>query len=189
MRRVLFAAALLLAAAVPASAQEAGQAGLTIGFPGSIGFIWHASDTIAIRPDCSFTHASSESGSEVVSTGDQWGVGFGVSANFYVGKIADNVRTYVTPRFAYNRTSTENATNTTSAVASKSHANNYQYAGAFGVQHTPTRRFSVFGEAGVQYTRGDSEFTATGPFVASSGRSTNSNFGTRAGVGLVLYFR
>ena len=190
MRRILFTAALLLAAAVPASAQEAGQAGLTIGFPGSIGILWHVSDAVAIRPDFSFAHNSSESGSQFTSTSEAWIAGFGVSAHFYVGKIADHIRTYVTPRFGFTRTTTDSNT-AGASYDSKSHTNNYQYAGSFGVQYTPTRRFGMYGEAGVQYTRAESTFTADTalPIVFASGKSTNSTFSTRAGVGLVLYFK
>lgn len=186
MKRALFVLLVLLVS-IPAAAQESGQTGLAVGSPGSIGIIWHASDAIAIRPDFSFSHTHSESGTPSGSKSDSWGVGFGASALFYTGKIRDNVRTYVTPRFAYARTNVDSsASNVT--LSARSHLNTYQYSGSFGIQFTPTRRFSVYGETGIQYATGESVFTTSGSGISSTGKSTNSTFGSRSGIGVVLYF-
>lgn len=188
MKRVLFVLAILLSASRPAAAQESGQAGLSIGFPGSIGIMWHASDAIALRPDFSLTRTESKSESPSTLKTSSWGLGFGVSALIYTGKVRDNVRTYFTPRFAYTRTNVDSEPSAPS-LSSGSHANSYQYSGSFGVQYSPTRRFGVYGEAGVQYGRTTSTFTATTqPGFSSSGKTTGYTFGTRAGVGAILYF-
>lgn len=61
MKRVLFTVAVLLCASLPAAAQESGQVGVAMGYPGSIGIIWHASERMAIRPDFNVAQTSSES--------------------------------------------------------------------------------------------------------------------------------
>jgi hypothetical protein len=57
-------------------------------------------------------------------------------------------------------------------------------AGSVGVQYSPNRRFSVFGELGLDYTSSESS--------SSSPTSTNlevSTFGLRSGVGIIWYFK
>jgi hypothetical protein len=53
MRTVRFAAALAAALGIPAAAgaQDTPRAGLVIAYPAAVGILWHASDTIAIRPE------------------------------------------------------------------------------------------------------------------------------------------
>jgi len=187
MTRRLCILALLLCVSRPLLAQEAGQTGLSIGFPGSIGVIWHTSDAVALRPDFTFSHSSSRNGTIDGLETTAWGFGAGVSALFYTGTVHDNVRTYVSPRFGYSRTNSKNS-QTIASLASRAHGNGYQYSGSFGVQYTPVRRFGVYGEAGIQYSRSDSEFTSGGGSLNPSGKSTGSGLGTRAGVGLVWYF-
>jgi opacity protein-like surface antigen len=188
MKRALFAVAVLLFP-IPAAAQESGQAGLAIGFPGSIGIIWHASGAVAVRPDFSFSRTESESGLPSGLETSSWALGVAASALFYTGKVRDDVRTYFSPRFGYTRT-TVDSNPTVASLTSGSHANSYQYSGSFGVQYSPTRRFSVYGEAGLAYARSESTFTSTStvPGFSASGRTTSSSFGTRAGIGAVLYF-
>jgi hypothetical protein len=189
MKRIIFLLA-ALSCSIPATAQEPGQVGLSIGFPGSIGVVWHASDSLAIRPDFSFNHTSSESGSPASLNTSSWSYGFGVSALFYVGKVHDNVRAYLAPRFGYVRTNADTEP-TSYTVSSGSHSNSYVYTGSAGVQYSPVRRFSVYGEAGIQYSDSASTFEAntTVPDVIARGKSTSSSFGTRAGVGIVWYFK
>ncbi len=188
MTRRLCMFALLLCVSHPVLAQEAGQSGLAIGFPGSIGIIWHTSDAVALRPDFTFSHSSSQNAAIDGLDTTSWTFGAGVSALFYTGTVHENVRTYFSPRFGYSRGNSDNNPGITS-VASSSHSNAYQYSGSFGVQYTPVRRFGVYGEAGIQYARSDSEFTSgSGGSLNASGKSTGSGIGTRAGVGLVWYF-
>lgn len=197
MKRACFVVALLMLA-IPARAQEAGQIGLGIGIPGSIGIIWHISDGIAVRPDFSFSHTHSEADTVGGTEADSSGYGFGASMLFYTGKIRDDVRLYVAPRFAYARTNSKTETPgimldgvsiVNTGYVTKGHQNGYTYAGAFGVQFTPTRRFSVFGEAGLQYSDVDSTHTTTAPVTIAEGTSSNSQFGTRTSVGVIFYFK
>src|SRR5260221_1172023 len=67
------------------------KAGVAIGYPGGIGILWHATDGVAIRPDFSFLHNSSEG-----SSGSAGGVN--LSVLFYL-KNTDHRGTYVSPRF------------------------------------------------------------------------------------------
>jgi opacity protein-like surface antigen len=184
MQRVPLVVVLLLFS-IPAAAQEPGKVGVAMGFPGSIGIIWHLTDTVAVRPDFSFARTSSESESSTLKS-HSWNLGTGVSALFYVGKLRENVRTYVSPRFAYSRTHTGSEPREV-VLNSGTNGNSYQYAGSFGVQYAPSSGFSVYGEAGIAYVRSDSTFTSTVISGVVTGKSTNSTFGTCAGVGVVLY--
>ena len=59
---MVVAGALWLAAA-PAAAQEKGNVGITMGFPASVGLLWHATEKIAVRPDApASARASAPSG-------------------------------------------------------------------------------------------------------------------------------
>lgn len=191
MQRVsCVAAAILLLASVPATGQETGQAGLVTGYPANIGVIWHASDRVAIRPDVSLSHSSSESkssGSTVLSSSG-WAAGFDVAALFYMSK-SDNLRTYCSPQFGYAHTTSNNEPST-GIARSESSGNTYAVAGSFGVQYSATHRFSVFGEFGVSYRTGNSTFTSSASQGAvATGKTTTHAFGTRTAVGIVLYFK
>ena len=50
----------LLLACGTARAQDTGKAGVTLAYPASIGVIWHAGDNVAIRPDFTFSHSSTD---------------------------------------------------------------------------------------------------------------------------------
>src|SRR5262245_59073704 len=99
----------LLAHAAPAVAQDKGQFGLSMGFPVSLGVIWHVSDSIAIRPEFTFTTTSTETETgpidsrqpvTITTDSDASTVGAAIGALFYVAKW-DNIRAYVSPRFQF----------------------------------------------------------------------------------------
>lgn len=188
MKRVLRTVAVLLFVSLPAAAQESGQVGVAMGYPGSIGIIWHASDRMAIRPDFNLTKTTSEntggfSGSKV----DGWALGFGLSALIYTGK-KDNLRTYFSPRFAYGRSSTD-SDSSSSTSSSETTANSYTFSGSFGAQYSLSRRFSVYGEAGLLYSRNDATFKSSALLSGvTTGTTTSHGFGTRGAVGVVVYF-
>lgn len=182
-----------------AGAQDRGQVGITMGYPASIGIIWHMTDGVALRPELSFARSSSESTTTATLTtfppgtytttsqttsNTSWQVAVGVSALFYVGKW-DALRTYVSPRIAYSRTSftSSNSTITPLLGPSDTIGSSYFAAGSFGAQYSLAKRFGVFGEVGAGYTRGK---TSSGTLGRSESR-TNS-FGTRSGAGVILYF-
>ena len=136
-RLLILAAGLFFAASGTSGAQETGKAGITIAYPASIGVIWHATDTVAIRPVFTFAHNSSETEpSTAESDSSVFGLDLGVL--FYLKKY-DTVRTYVSPRFTYQRmnTTTTSGSTQTTLPEIESTANTTGGAGTFGA-YTPT---------------------------------------------------
>jgi hypothetical protein len=175
-RFVMAILAMMVLLARPSSAQETGRVGLTMAFPAAVGIIWHATDGLALRPDFTFSQSSSGGASLTASSAS---VGLGVSALFYVRKW-DNLRAYLSPRFGYQRSS---FTYPGSAPASVS-TNTYSGSGSFGAEYLLHRRFAVFAETGLIYSHLNSDAAASGLSLDSSSHT----WGTRAGVGAILYF-
>jgi hypothetical protein len=187
---VTFSAAVL--AAHPVAAQDPPRVGLVMAFPAAIGVVWNVSDRVTVRPEAMFVRSSSEStftlstlGTTTASlvTTDSWQVGAGASALFYLGK-PDALRTYVTPRFAYTRSNSSSPTIPGISLADTV-ASNYLVSGSFGAQFAVGRRFGVFGETGLAYTR--SRASAPGSSIARPD-TTSTSVGLRGGAGVVLYF-
>ena len=173
-RQPLWILAFLLLVAVRANAQEKGQKGLVIAYPTSVGFIWNVTDRIAVRPDVTFTKSASVT--PPTPSVDSYSFETGFSALFFVKKWQD-VSAYVTPRFAYSRSKTTN-----SGLAGGSAVIwSYPASASFGVQYSVNQRFSVFGEAGLEYSR----LHNSSPFVLF--RTTN-NWKSKSGVGVNFYF-
>ena len=188
----LLALSLIVLACPAANAQDKGQTGLTIAFPASVGFVWHVSDRVALRPDVSFSFSNSSTDAPPLSSSvDGSSFGVGLSGLFYVGKW-EKLRAYITPRFSYARINTEVSTAVVppfpagvTYVLNSPSANTtsiYGVSGSFGAQYSLSSKFGVFGEAGLGY----SDQRSTTSFSASSGWT--HTFGTRAGVGLIFYF-
>src|SRR5262245_39148814 len=98
---VLLIASLLCARSV--SAQDAGSVGVTMGYPGSVGVLWNVTEGVALRPELSFSHLSTDTETSplgVVASNDGNTVSAGLSALFYVAKW-DMLRIYLVPRYAY----------------------------------------------------------------------------------------
>lgn len=205
MRVISFAIIIMIltiGVAVDAAAQETGQVGVTMGYPASIGVIWHLSDRIAIRPEVSAQQISTTSTSVITSyvgfgsnattvttttqsTSDQWTIGVGASGLIYLQRW-EALRTYVSPRFAYTR-STSSSTSSSSlaggAGTTEFTSNAYFVSGSFGAQYSLARRFGVYGELGLGYTHQSTENT-----FAAAGSNTAHTIGTRSGVGAIFYF-
>jgi hypothetical protein len=196
----------LALSARPCAAQEPARVGLTMGYPASVGVIWHASDAVALRPELSFTHAWTDSTNALpvltsTSTSESTGIGVGVSGLLYARKW-DALRAYVSPRLAYSRSTGSTTsgdlvggvpvipvTPGTPALPSlptvSTTISSYLIAGSFGAEYSLARRFALFGEVGYGYSRTSSS-SATGG-VATLKLTTNAT-GTRTGVGVILYF-
>jgi Outer membrane protein beta-barrel domain len=153
-----------------AGAQEHGKVGVTMGYPASIGVIFHATDKVAIRPELSFAKNTTDS---TTLNSDNWIIGTGVSALFYLASH-EHVHTYVSPRFTYTRSST-------SIQSSDTTSTSWGAIGSFGAQYSPTPKFSVFGEVGIGYTRQTTKSGVSG--LELKGNSV----GTRTGVGIIFY--
>jgi hypothetical protein len=176
VRLLTFGSALALATPLVAGAQDAGKTGLTMGYPTGIGLIWHASDSLAIRPSFSFGHSSNDS----PTSSSGWSTGIDVSALFYVRKY-DNVRTYVSPRFSFAR-STATVTSTQSSITVTTTGHTTGGAGAFGAQYSASPHFALYGEVGLQFSHHTSD-TSGGVTNTAKG----SGWGTIAGVGIIFY--
>ena len=183
VKRFGFFVAVALAFANPAAAQEKGKVGMTFGAPASVGILWHATETLAIRPEFGFAWNSSESGtfeseSQTVTTG--------ISALYYIGKW-ENLSTYLSPRYSYNRLSSESSTTLIVIPDSDRVSGNHLFSGSFGAQYWFGSRFSGFGEFGLSY--GWSKVEIDSPFPNATGNELDSkSFSTRTAAGFVLYF-
>jgi hypothetical protein len=198
MRREFIAASvvvMLLAGVGSAAAQQDYRVGLVIGYPASVGVLWHVSDGVALRPDVAINRQSNESTSTVsigfsppqtsTSTTSGWNTSLGLSALFYLGPPAD-LRFYLTPRVAYqwSRTETETSPALPQLVDYESESDGFLIAGSFGAQYAPHDRFRLFGEVGLSYSEQEGE---TGFTLARQSLKTSS-FGLRSGVGVVVFF-
>lgn len=179
VRPLAFALAVLLATAALGAAQEPGKIGVTMAYPAAFGVIWHASDKIAIRPDFSFSHSSSDSPTNS-STSD---VGFDVSAIVYVKKY-DSVRTYVSPQFSYAHSSSS-ATPIGASQLPEITASGYSAGGSgtFGAQYIATPHFGIYGELGVGFRHRSTDISGS----SISSPQTGSAWSTVAGVGIIFY--
>ncbi len=169
--------ALVFASSTPAFAQEKGKVGLTMGYPSSLGIIFHATDKIAVRAELNFAQSSSDIETVVGdSDSSSWTFGTGVSALFYL-RAWDDTQLYVSPRFTYSHNSTS------SDLGAEASGNTWGLVGSVGAQHKLGTRFSVFGEVGIGYSRST---LGAGSLVVAD--ATASTIGTRSGVGVILYF-
>ena len=181
--RALAAAWCLILSPAVAGAQDKGQAGVTMGHPGSVGLLWHVSDRVAVRPEFQFSYISSEGSAPelgLTSSSSGWNVAPGVSALFYLRRF-DNLRTYVAPRFAFARSTTSSDSALTTGDA-RSTNKSYVGSASFGAQYSLGPRFGVFAEIGLAATR------TTGSSSRSSIRTSGWQWTTRTGIGAVLYF-
>jgi len=166
-----------------AAAQEKGQTGVFMGYP-SLGLIWHASERIAVRPEIGFSSSSSENDfSETSSTS----VSVGASVLFYAAK-RENAALYFAPRYAYQRSSSEiesaSPLRGDGELKVTSHAS--QISGSVGAQYWLSKRFSLFGDAGVEYAWGSSENDSA--FSGLSSGTDSHVFGTRSSIAAIWYF-
>src|SRR5438067_11504419 len=101
---VLLALTAIVVVPRAARAQNEPRVGLTMGYPSSVGVIWHMTNRVAVRPEITFARTTGDSigndlpGASPISTSDSTGVGTGISALFYVHRW-DALRTYISPRF------------------------------------------------------------------------------------------
>ena len=183
IRRFLFLAAGVLAlTGRAAGAQEAGKTGVAMGYPASIGIIWHAGDKVAIRPELSISGSSSKtSGSSFANDSDGLGFGTGVSLLVYL-HTHDHLKTYFSPRFTYSRNTNTNNSSGVTTASSKTTSTGTGGSGSFGAQYALGDKFSVFGELGfgVTYSKATNNTTST--------KTTGTSWGTRSGVGVIFYF-
>jgi hypothetical protein len=213
VRRQLALAVVLACVAGRAAAQDQPKVGLAMGYPASVSVLWRMTDRVALRPEFAVSHTSAESTSDSVggvpvpgTDNDGTGVGVGVSGLFYVGRW-DALRTYVSPRFVYSRSTTSASTAAEQPGGEStldSTRSSYEGSGSFGAEYVIGRRFGVFGEVGLDYayssTSGVSRYPATvvsivnGTLVQSTAqrtlnsRSRSNTLSTRSSVGVIFFF-
>lgn len=164
-----------------AHAQER-KVGVTMGYPASVGILWHVTPTIAIRPEFAFAHSSSENNSSSLhSESSATNVGTGVSVLFYLKKY-DSLRTYFSPRLTYAHTSGESELSSITNSTSETTGDSTSLTGSFGAQYSLGDRFAVFGEVGFGYSHTSTESST------STIKLTGDGWGTRTGVGVIFYF-
>lgn len=193
--RVLLGVVMLVVAARSAGAQQAGDVGVTMGYPGALGVVWHVADGIAVRPDIALSRSTSESttsatgpfggsGLSSTSTSDGWGTTVGLSVLLNVRTI-ERLRLYLAPRIAYAHSTADNETGLSGALTGfTAKTTGVLASGSFGSQYTVHDRFAVFGELGLQYTTQ----TTTSDFPGSRTEADGTTFGLRSAVGVTFYF-
>jgi hypothetical protein len=179
-----FALAAIVCLSVPtlAVAQDKGDAGISMGYPSTIAFVYHLSDRVAVRPAISFIRTASDTNSAFGDIISSRSLTYDVSVSglFYVGRW-DKVRAYVGTGYSYRR-SGGSIDSTDLPTFDRSTLVAHAVSGSFGAQYALHERLSVFGEAGIQYSRSGSESSLG--VDDDRFRATSS----RTAVGVVFYF-
>ena len=152
-----------------------------MGYPASVGVLWHVTERIAVRPELAFARTWNDRDGSTSVESSSWTLGVGVSALFYLTR-ADNLRTYVSPRYAYSRSSSTASSDIFVPLESRLRSASSSIFGSFGAQYALGRRFGVFGEVGLGYSR-----QSLRSFFSES-RSTAHAVTVRSGAGVILYF-
>jgi hypothetical protein len=172
-----------------AFAQEKGKLGLTMGYPSSVGIVYHVTDKLAIRPELNIAQASTETNVPAIAgisigtstvTSSSWAIGTGVSGLFYVRQW-DDLHLYVSPRWTYGHVSASGSGLTSGDDNS---VNTWSLTGSIGAQYALGKRFGVFGEVGFGYQHSHEAGGGSPIQVEVNGHVV----GTRTGAGVILYF-
>src|SRR2546430_1638684 len=133
--RVVVATLGLLLSASAAHAQDKGQTGLTLGYPASIGVVYHVTGRVAVRPEFSMSRMTTSDQPAGTTSNSNWSYGVGISGLIYMNKW-DNLRTYVSPRFTYTRSESTLDTNVLGGVRTIANTiEAYGLVGSFGAQY------------------------------------------------------
>ena len=176
-----------------AGAQERGDVGITMGYPAAVGVLFHISDSLAIRPEASFTTASSDI---TLTSSSSTLYGVGISALLYV-KRWDALRAYVVPRYAYQHGTSTSTLDLNLPVTlpinlpdveTKTTIDQHSFGGAFGAQYALHAHFGVFGEVGGAYTISKTSSSLSIPLPDSRSNPTGHSFALRSSAGVIFYF-
>lgn len=206
MTRLVLAVSVVLSAGANAFAQDAGQIGVTLGYPSAVGVIWHVTGNVAVRPEISFSTGSTDSPalsstfslpavSADLGETSSTTVTAGVSGLFYFGQW-DKLRAYVSPRYTYTRLTSD----TGSTFSTDARNSAYTLTGSFGAHYQLHRRFAVFGETGFGYTRTRTTLTSvlllpvipvgpTIPAPVTRSEINSHSWATRTSAGAIFYLR
>jgi hypothetical protein len=157
-----------------ASAQDVPGAGLAVTSTSAVGLLWQVSDRIALRPEFGFT--SSKSTLEAVGAEQtQRTLSPGFSVLFYTRSRSEDFRPFVAPRYVYGR-SHGKSTSTMAPGVVESTLVTHSASVTGGAEYVPHRRFGIFGELGIAYSRAEPANTVT------------QSWSIRSVVGAILYF-
>jgi hypothetical protein len=203
LRIIVIALAIVVLSSGAATAQERGQFGIGMGYPGSISLVWHIADAVAVRPDFRFRSTGGSNDNETTTTT----VAFGISGLWYFARH-DALRMYAAPRFEYAHTSLEYEISLAIPGLSpqelsafglpiarvpptlETSASSKTFSGSFGAQYAIHKRFSVFGEAGVEYQKiGRPEFLGSLSSLIQRSTDRPHSWGTQSAVGVIVYFK
>src|SRR5262245_53312204 len=180
MKPIAFIGLLLLAGtARTAAAQDRGRVALVIGLPAALGVVVDVTPRLAIRPELTFSTNTFDNPIEGGFGSEQWSVGIGAAGLIYFTS-RDGLRTYVSPRFLYTHSGATVGT-LVNSVGTTSSGWSYTTSGSYGAEYTLGRRFGVFGEIGLQYSRIRILFVPGGTATLRS-----HGWNTRTAVGVLL---
>jgi len=219
MRHIaFFAIAALFAVPRPLAAQDEPRFGIVMGYPAQVGLLWNVGSRVAVRLEINWSKSSTETttssnpivfngtvivpGSSMTTKSDSWQIGVGVSALLYLSK-GDALRTYVSPRFVYTRSTDTSDLGLPDGVVLPptlpptlqprgpvtTVVTNYGASGSFGAQYALAKRFGLFGELGLNYSHTGNR-NSTPPLTPLSFDTNASNWtiGLRSGVGVIVFF-
>jgi hypothetical protein len=194
-----------------AYAQSDRRFGFVIAYPTSVGVQWQAADRLTVRWDGSYRHSTLDSSTstpapfsvpglpnvsrvpvfEIRSSTSTTGAELGMSVMLDVHR-SDELRLYIAPRLAVLISKNEIETSITGLSpadlaaltfpANRETTSHSPSGGvALGVSHDVSPRIRIFGEAGVNYSRSTMDGIPINEI-------TQSSFGVRSGVGVVVLF-
>lgn len=182
----------LLALTGPAAAGDEGRLGLVARAQStsSIGVQWHLGERLALRPAVLFRYRSSTT-LQIVPTGEeplsfetsQTTIGAGLDVLWHLPWRGD-LAPYLVGGISYTGLSQDYPLIEGDVVRfERGRVGQFGGQALFGLRYAVTRRFAVFGEAGVSFSNGE-EFGLDGNKLHNRSLGT-----TTAGVGAVFYFR
>lgn len=186
------------------SAQDPPRVGLSMGYPATIGVIWEVNERFALRPEIGVQRSSADQTDAIsfglsagdsldtstivsTSTSDLTQVNAGLSALIYLSHH-DALCTYVSPRWAYSRTSNSLHSTLSEVRNFGSSASGQSLSGSFGARYALGRRFGAFGEVGLSFTRVVTSPDERSMALFGSAQDVSRSFNTRSAAGVILYF-
>jgi hypothetical protein len=181
-----------------ASAQDE-RVGLTMGYPTAVGLLWQVNDRVAIRPEFSWAHQSTDRGDDgfAPSTSDSSDFSVAISGLVRLRQWGP-VRSYVAPRFEAARINFETTFEFRSLFPSgfpsglptsettTTTFTTYEGGASIGVQASPAAHFGIFGEVGMMYGR--TKTSSSSLLDPSSSATRGTSVGIRSAVGVILFF-
>jgi len=180
-----------------ASAQDTGKFAVAVGTlnigesaSGSVGVLWQFAHRFAVRPDFTYSYKYSQynnlsygnPGFDYTQHTTTTTTGLGISGPISIYS-KDNLRLYVSPRFAFYRTSISSGVSGSFHSSSESSSwGPYSARLSFGAQYALSHRFAVYGDSGIENVWSKTPISQFG----SSTRS--SNWQTTTAIGLLVYF-